>query len=466
MSAPMSSALSQLQASRARSLAAIEARQAAVTDALLEVLALFLLACTLLYVLIGFAPFQHDVVSYSTDTSTINRWVWLGLVLLGLPILALRWRHALRLARAIWPMLLLYAWFGASTFWALDRAASVRRFLFYVVALMVFAAISVGVRRVRATHLVLVLGTGLVVLIDLGSAIVAPGLAMTDLGLAGIHPHKNAAGAIGLYALLAAITYWPVARSAAARGGSAVLGGLAFVLLLLARSTTSTVIALGALLVLPMLLSLLRRPALVIAAIAATVAGLVGVVLFLYFAWAGIEGRDALAPLAGITFTNRIDVWAFTVSEIAKRPLLGAGFASFWDINPLVQPSLYKGYWFASDTEYTNEAHNGYLDLVATTGFIGLGLALLVLGRALFLAFRAVARARSGGTALFHLGFLLAFVVHNLMESSYFVPNNPFGTLLLFSALQLESWGLGPTGPSGVPSFRIGGQSPSPSFLT
>lgn len=415
-----------------------------------EAIGLGLLAATLLYVLIGFEPFQHTVVTYGTDNSTVNRWVWLALLVIALPVLWLRRREAGRLVAAVWPMLLLYAWFAASTTWALDPPVSVRRFLFYVVGLMVFLAIAAGIRHARAAHAVLLLGTGVVVLIDVGSGIVAPDLAMTPLGLAGLHSQKNAAGAIGLYAILAAATFVPLAWGRAARAGSVALALLAAVLLVLARSATSAILAVAALASLVPLVRLLRRSRLSLAVAAALAAALLGALLFLYLAWAGIEGRDALAPLSAITFTRRTDVWNFVLSEIAKRPMLGAGYASFWDIDPNIQPSLYKGFWFASPTEYTNESHNGYLDLLVTTGWIGLILALAVLGRAIWLALRQVAQAPTPllPTAAFHLAFLLCFAVHNMMESTYFVPNTPFGSLFLFSALQLEAWRL--RGPAPV----------------
>ena len=414
-------------------------------DRVAEALALGLLGVTLLYALVGFEPFQHTVVSYGADTSTVNRWVWLALLIAALPVLWLRREQALRLLLALWPLLLLYAWFALSAAWALDPPVSVRRFLFFAVALTVFLAIGAGIRHARAGHLVLLLGSGAVVLVDVGSGILAPGLAMTPLGLAGLHAQKNTAGEIGLYAVLAAATFVPLARGRAGRAGSIALTLMAGALLMLARSATSTSLAIATLLGLPLLVALLRRPPLTAWVLAALGAAMLGGVLFLYLAWAGIEGRDPLAPLASVTFTRRTDVWNFVLSEVAKRPMLGAGFASFWDIDPNIQPSLYKGFWFASPTEYTNESHNGYLDILVATGWIGLILALAVLGRAIWLALREAARAPAAAlpTVSFHLAFLLALAVHNLMESTYFMPNTAFGTLFLFSAVQLESWRLG-----------------------
>jgi len=433
-----------------------EVHRQAVVDRLIEVLAVVLLTGTLLYVLIGHAPFQHTPTGYTDDVSPINRWIWLALLALTVPILWVRRLEAVKLAMAMWPLLLLYVWFGFSTRWALDEAASTRRFLLYVVALIIFTAVAVGIRDLRSTHRVLLYGTALVVFIDLGSALALPGLSMTPLGLAGIHAHKNGAGIIALFALLVAVTYVPMTRSFMAGAGIVILSILCLVLLIMTRSATSISIGLGVLALLPVVAATLRRTAPTITVLAGIAAIAVVAGVFGYLAWSGLTARDPWRPFAGITFTERTDVWAFTLSEIWKRPVMGVGFNSFWDIDTALQPSLYKGLWFASGTEFTNESHNGFLDLWVTTGLVGLVAGVLVLVRQIGFAATATMRAprrdKTGrviieqpgemglATAAFHLGFMLLLPIHNLMESSYFVANIPYGTLFLFSATQLECW--------------------------
>ncbi|HWK48160.1 MAG TPA: O-antigen ligase family protein [Stellaceae bacterium] len=455
----------------------MEAHRRVVVDMLIEALAIAVLAGTLLYVLIGHAPFQHTPSGYTDDVSPINRWIWLALLGLSAPILWVRRRDVVTLAMAMWPLLVLYVWFGLSTRWALDNAASTRRFILYIVALVIFTAVAVGIRNIRSTHRVLLYGTALVVLIDLGSWLVLPRLAMTGLGLAGIHSHKNGAGVVALFALLVAMTYVPMARTIFSRAGVVILALLCLVLLILTRSSTSISIGLGVLALLPVVVVVLRRsgPTMTVIAGAAAIMLLAGV--FCYIAWAGLSAHDAWRPFAGITFTDRTDVWAFTLSEIWKRPYLGVGFNSFWDIETALQPSLYKGLWFASGTEFTNESHNGFLDLCVTTGLVGLVAGVLVMVRQIAFAGHSTMRAphrdkfgrnmaeRPGdiglATAAFHLGFMLLLPIHNLMESSYFVANIPYGTLFLFSATQLECWRMRraqtqsrPAARSWVPALR------------
>jgi O-antigen ligase len=148
-----------------------------------------------------------------------------------------------------------------------------------------------------------------------------------------------------------------------------------------------------------------------------------------------------------VTFTQRTDVWRFALDQFARHPLKGLGFASFWDVDPKVQPSLQTDEWFAQPNSYTNESHNGYIDLLVTTGVFGLAGALFLLGR---WTLRGLALIRQGlmagpdgdKTALPHSVFLGVFplmvFVHNWMESSYFTANAMFGIIILLVGIDID----------------------------
>jgi O-antigen ligase len=91
------------------------------------------------------------------------------------------------------------------------------------------------------------------------------------------------------------------------------------------------------------------------------------------------------------------------------------------------------------------EGHNGYLDLAVTTGLIGLSGAILVLVRTVWQALQSLVRGIRNAAhadtsiAAFHLGFLLVLAVHNVTESTYFTANTIFGTMFLFSAVELAA---------------------------
>jgi O-antigen ligase len=151
-----------------------------------------------------------------------------------------------------------------------------------------------------------------------------------------------------------------------------------------------------------------------------------------------------------MTFTMRTDIWHFVIDEIHKRPWLGAGYGSFWAINPAIQPSLKTDQWFGTYA-IINEAHDGYLDLLATNGIIGLVGGMAVVFRTMGIAGRAIVQAdpaarawRTGllahPTAVFHMALLIGLLVHNFTESNLFSNNWTLCVAFLFAALDLEKW--------------------------
>jgi O-antigen ligase len=223
------------------------------------------------------------------------------------------------------------------------------------------------------------------------------------------------------------------------------IGALA--LLVGSRSKTSEAILAICLALLPVVLLVLSVRTQALRAICAGLALALVAALFLWIGWCTLTNLDPLSPLDGVTLSKRTDVWAFVIGEIAKRPLQGAGFGSFWDIDPALQPSIHSGLWFTQGNAFTNEAHNGYLDLLVTTGFVGLLGALFVLllwvGRGLaFLRWSLRSPdpgARLERPAAVSLGlFPLIIFSHNFTESSYFTANAIFGTLVLLMGVNLD----------------------------
>lgn len=425
-------------------------KPAARGDAWVQKLAVACLAMTLLYVVFG-VPGEDNFDTSQTDrVSALNSWIWLALLAMSAPIALRRWREVAGLLLGCWPLLALFALFGLSVSWALDPSASWRRFLFTLVQLALFSTLLVGIRRAPVIHVVIAAVCTVAALADLASWVVAPGMAMTSEGFAGLQGQKNQTGLLLMYGILAAVPcmfllrdrLWRLALAA----GTAVMLGL----LVATRSTTSQSVVIAAALGMPVLLAIARLPVRAIWAIVALVVLGGAAVAFGYLAWCAITGLDPWLPLRGVTFTARTDIWSFVLDQIARRPWLGAGYSSFWSIDPAVQPSLKSGMWFGTDF-IINEAHSGYLDLLATNGVLGLVGGLLVLGRAIVLAGMAFARAgsveqswRDGrlarATATFYLALLLGLIIHNFTESNLFSNNGLLAVAFLLCLLDLEKW--------------------------
>lgn len=410
-----------------------------------------LLLFALLYSVIGIPNFHRNVVTVaSTDAvNPYNRFIWLALLAMSLPLLKIKWIEFFILFQKSWIIILLFIYFTFSTSWALDPDISRRRVMLAWIQIIIVATLTCSLRDrlllIRFIFLVCVFTA----FADLAAWVVVPGYAMTSEGLAGIQLQKNQTGLIMMYGLLAGATLLFCGPSQQKRwligGGLAVL----FVVLLASRSKTSVAIILVIPAVLSLFSMLVRSTwATIVAIMCVAVSGMIGTA-FGYLVWCDMTNDDPLAPFQKMTFTGRTDLWTFMLGEIQKHPWLGAGFSSFWAINPGVQPSLKTSMWFGSDA-LINEAHNGYLDLIATGGLVGFVLGVSVLIYAIILAIKAIANtpvySKSQSTimtrplAFFHLGFLLALGIHNFTESNLFSNSNLLAVALYFSFFDLAYW--------------------------
>lgn len=412
--------------------------------------AAILLVLMLLYILIGSKPYAHEVhldpLTGATEMSPINRYVWLALGALSVPLLWFRRGDIVPALKQFWPLLALLVWFGLTTRWALDPGASNRRLLLYALNVVICMAIAFGLKDMRRTHATMAVACAIVVAIDMASWIIIPERSMTDLGLAAIHSHKNTLGAVMLLSGFVCGTY---AWSQTGWRGRLFWWGVtlcAIALLIASRSKTSLGIFFALAAFTPAFVLLLSRRPIEILAVGATVAMTLVLLLFGWLGYAYAIGADPIDPVRGVTFTQRTDVWAFVIHEISLHPVGGVGFGSLWDVNPRVQPSLQTDYWFARPDAFTNQAHNGYLDIAATTGLVGLAGAMFLLIRWMLrgvLLLRDEATAwptdRRGLAAAMALGiFPLLMFGHNWLESSYWTANAIFGSLILMVGIQMD----------------------------
>jgi exopolysaccharide production protein ExoQ len=425
----------------------------AADDAWVERLAVLILVLALLYAIVGIPSLDRDAAVATDYVNPLNRWVWLGLLAMSMPILSQRWREVASLAMHSWALLLLFGYFALSTTWALDPDTSVRRLIFSLVQLVLFIIVLSGMRRPPLLHVVIAGVCVVIATLDLASWVVMPGYAMTSDGFAGLQLQKNQTGLLMMYGCLSAGCGVFLLQRRLHRWALASAVVMMAALLVATRSTTSQSIIIMAPIVVPVILLIARLPNPVIYATVATGLLVLATAAFGYLAWCGATGTDPMLPLRGVTFTGRTDLWSFVSGEIAKRPWFGAGYSSFWAINPAVQPSLKTDQWFGVYV-IINEAHEGYLDLLATGGVVGLAGGLFVLFRTIGMAFRAItrtapaARAWQDGTlayptAVFHLALLLGLVVHNFTESNLFSNNSVLAVAFLLCALDLERWQIG-----------------------
>lgn len=118
------------------------------------------------------------------------------------------------------------------------------------------------------------------------------------------------------------------------------------------------------------------------------------------------------------TFTGRTDIWAFTLDQVAQRPIAGFGFRSFWQIGA-ESPALTTGATFTAQTAH---AHNGYIDIMLHGGVVALMLFIPLLLMGLHMAGRMADRSFIAGAA--GLALMVFSILYNLLETSWFLGTN------------------------------------------
>lgn len=410
-----------------------------------------ILVIMLLFMMIGVAPYEHDtVLDPTTGVSPVSPWsrnTWLALFALSTPIFWFRRQVLLEALRRIWPLAVILIWFALTTRWALDPGVSVKRLVLFVIQIGICVALALSIRRGSRILALMATACAIMVGIDFFSWILAPAKSMTELGLAAIHTHKNTLGSVMMYCCLVCTAYLQGQRSTASRAfwTSVILAG--FALLIASKSKTSLGILVAAALATPTMIWVLRQRASLIWAMAGAGVAFVAILALGWLGWCAMQGADPFAPLSQVTFTMRTDVWKFVLGVWREQPWKGVGFGSLWDVDPGVQPSLQTDEWFAQPDAFTNESHNGYLDILATTGIIGLVGAIFMLVRWVFRALSllriSLLSNRPEDQAAYPYGiylglFPLLFLFHNFLESSYFTANATYGILILLVGIDID----------------------------
>jgi exopolysaccharide production protein ExoQ len=109
------------------------------------------------------------------------------------------------------------------------------------------------------------------------------------------------------------------------------------------------------------------------------------------------------------TLSGRAFIWPAVGYFIARRPWLGYGYESFWNVTHVETISEELGWGL-------REAHNGYLDVLLSLGAVGLICGLAVMLAGLAAAARGSVKLRDPAYAL-PLGMLVFGMLSSVMES-------------------------------------------------
>jgi O-antigen ligase len=118
----------------------------------------------------------------------------------------------------------------------------------------------------------------------------------------------------------------------------------------------------------------------------------------------GMVGKDA-------TLTGRTEIWAAVMDRIAERPLLGYGYGAFW------LRGSGPGEWVRQAIRWeTPHSHNGYLDVAADLGLLGLSILIGALVHAWYRAWQRW-RPELGASEDWPLALLLCVLLIDAVQS-------------------------------------------------
>jgi exopolysaccharide production protein ExoQ len=385
-------------------------------------LAIFLLTSPFAYQLTGVDPAVETTRNLATMRRDSGSGVLLYAIRYASALAAMvavlpHWQAALGRLPRLWPILLFTAWASLTVTWSDTINSSLNGVLALIPLLIVGYCLAlrlpphllarsyiysgIWAAGFSLLYIVLLPRYGMHQANDVSQAVHAG-------AWRGVYPHKNLFGGLmGAYAAITILAGRKVLPSQVLR-----IGVIAVLLLLVVRSHSATalLLAFGAP-ILTWVLVTVSVPIQMLLALCAVPVMLIVVSVAEYLL--GLLGRD-------MTFTGRTSIWEIAPGAIAKRPLGGYGFASTTYGEFMVE--LYRRFGLF-------DPHNGYLNLLLSTGIVGLCLFLLAIVKSAQAArdmYHEGAERRQAALVIF--GVTAAWMMAMLSESQD-KPLGSFGAL-------------------------------------
>jgi exopolysaccharide production protein ExoQ len=343
-----------------------------------------------------------------------NRFFWPAAA--GISVL-LAARYSSRLGRLSVPpnitsLLAYLAFAGASVAWAFRPELTLVRFVQEVMVLMAIVLPGMLAARnadiMRGVFLCFAFASVVnVLLIPGGYVTLTPhGKTMVDIGYQGYFTQKNLLGEMAAVALLLSIH--ELLFSGHRRALGIIIVVIATVLLFQSNSKTALGLALVAPILAGLTLMITKRsrvsPAIILVLMAFGYAVLAGVT--------GFNTNHIAYLLTGdSSFTGRTVMWDFAEMEIARSPLIGWGYQSFWLVGPDAPSVVDAPGWLKT----MPNAHNGYYDTVLELGYVGLALLITFIITTLHVIGRVVERDYARAWLL--LSVVLFIIIYNFLET-------------------------------------------------
>lgn len=369
-------------------------------------------------------------ITQMDEESPTRRIVRFGCTILMLYLLSTRWREVLSVCkRAKWLVLLPFLAM-LSAVWAQNYMHSIVNSANLVVTTLFAVYLYVRYPGTRLLEF-LMFGAVLALIASIFLVAFVPAVGMDPYqnnGWRGVFGHKNNCSAVCTLFLVLALHRRPCSFSGSLQRWTVLL--LSTVLIVMSGSRTGWVMTLVALLLTGLLhfaakMRSLDRLAFLMVAVIPTV--LVSVFIANNF-------NEIMAVMdKDPTMTQRTIIWAEVLPSIAKHPLAGYGYQSFWmGLNGESQHAVLVTGWLES------QAQDGYLDVLLQLGVLGLFPLIWIFLRGFHQARIAMERRTAGNVVLLATILLLLVLVQNIGESSFLLPLGIPWTYALLSFLILN----------------------------
>ncbi|MCL1472414.1 O-antigen ligase family protein [Argonema antarcticum] len=133
------------------------------------------------------------------------------------------------------------------------------------------------------------------------------------------------------------------------------------------------------------------------------------------------------------SLTGRTDIWIAVIDKVKERPWLGYGYAGFWVDGGVGERAIWKVLYLP-----VTQAHNGYINIVAELGLLGLLFFVLSMVTAYI---RAINLARSAKTieGLWPITYMTFILMYNQTESTNIETNSLLWILYVAVTLSIKS---------------------------
>ena len=390
------------------SMRSVRSREAAPTfDKYLIVMILACAYCLIIAPMLMFI-YPGDITADRVE----NKIFWPPVTAIALGCLGSRNR-----SRLTWPPHIVWlaaylALAGASIVWAFKPAISFSRFVTEtMVIISIIVPAMVGSRRadmMRGLFFCFVFGAILNAALILGGYSIESATNVGKIGYPGYFPFKGILGEFAAFGLL--LSLYEILHPGWRRASGLIMVVISTYLVLVSESKGAFGCAVLGLIAATLVLFVYKKtrvsPAIVLL-----------LPLICYFVLSKIVGnligRISWDVYGNYSLSGRIYIWFFVDSEIAKKPLLGWGYRSFWLVGPDAPPLTDAGGWIS----VMPSAHNGYLDTILDTGYIGLVLFLVFI----FATFHAIGRVadRDPARAWLLLSIALFIALVNFLEAGW-----------------------------------------------